>query len=312
MTTPSADAAAALLAAYSIEVLPRTADKVADFRAILPPGTRVYLAHVPDADHDEMVKTAKRIVREGFPVMPHVPARAFKSRQALEDLLARYAGEADIQEALVIAGGQRKPAGPFAGSLDLLDTGLFERCGFRRLFFAGHPEGNRDIDRDGSGEALKAALAARQAIADTGHFEVALVTQFSFDAAVVVRWIAYLRASAITLPVHVGIAGPAKLQTLIKYAALCGVGASANILRTRAGSVTQLIRPFDPAKLLDGFLNAARENPASAPARIHFFPFGGVERCALFANAWFTTAQANPASPDPEEQPTPAATVATG
>ncbi len=31
---------------YSIEVMPRTAAKVEDFKALLPQGTRVYVAHI--------------------------------------------------------------------------------------------------------------------------------------------------------------------------------------------------------------------------------------------------------------------------
>jgi methylenetetrahydrofolate reductase (NADPH) len=55
--------------------MPRTAEKVEDFRALLPPGTRVYIAHIDGTPIEDMVATAARIAGEGFPVMPHFPAR---------------------------------------------------------------------------------------------------------------------------------------------------------------------------------------------------------------------------------------------
>ncbi len=54
-------ALAALMADFSIEVMPRTAAKIADFRALLPAGTRVYLAHIDGTPFDEMLATARRL-----------------------------------------------------------------------------------------------------------------------------------------------------------------------------------------------------------------------------------------------------------
>ena len=79
----------ALLENYSIEVMPRTAEKVEDFRAILPAGTRVYIAHIEGTPIKEMVATAKRLNADGFPVMPHFPARIIKDTATLTDWIAR-------------------------------------------------------------------------------------------------------------------------------------------------------------------------------------------------------------------------------
>ncbi|HCK06858.1 MAG TPA: 5,10-methylenetetrahydrofolate reductase, partial [Rhodobacter sp.] len=53
MATPAA--IEALLANYSIEVMPRTAEKVEDFRALLPQTTRVYVAHIDGTPIEDMV-----------------------------------------------------------------------------------------------------------------------------------------------------------------------------------------------------------------------------------------------------------------
>ena len=110
---------AAFLQGYSIEVMPRTADKVENFRAILPKGTRVYIAHIEGTPIEDMVATAKRISGEGFDVMPHFPARIIKDEATLGDWIARYQGEAGVEQALLLAGGVAKPHGDYDSSTHL-------------------------------------------------------------------------------------------------------------------------------------------------------------------------------------------------
>ena len=78
---------------------------------------------------------------------------------------------------------------------------------------------------------------------------MALATQFAFDARPIIAWADALRAEGITLPVHIGIAGPAKLQTLIKFAIACGVGPSLKVLQKRAMDVTKLLLPYEPTEV---------------------------------------------------------------
>ncbi|MBV1903021.1 MAG: methylenetetrahydrofolate reductase, partial [Marinosulfonomonas sp.] len=147
---PSNGAVQALLRGYSIEVMPRTADKIADFRALLPAGTRVYIAHIQGTTIEEMTTTARRLAEAGMDVMPHFPARIIRDAAMLGDWIARYQGEAGVDQGLILAGNPTSQAGDFDSSMQLLETGLFERAGFKRLHVAGHPEGSRDIDPDGS------------------------------------------------------------------------------------------------------------------------------------------------------------------
>ncbi|MEM9320926.1 MAG: methylenetetrahydrofolate reductase, partial [Pseudomonadota bacterium] len=86
----------AFLQDYSIEVMPRTAEKIDDFQALLPAGTRVYIAHIDGTEISDMVATAKRLAEDGFQVMPHFPARSIRDRAMLEDWVARYKGEANV------------------------------------------------------------------------------------------------------------------------------------------------------------------------------------------------------------------------
>ena len=183
------------LEGFSIEVMPRTAAKIHRFRDIIPPGTRVYVAHIEGTPIQDMIATARRIRSEGFPVMPHFPARIIKDRATLRDWIVRYREEADIDQALLLAGGVNRPVGDFSDSMQLLESGLFGDAGFRRLHVAGHPEGNPDIDPDGSTAGVDRALEWKQRFSETTDAEMAIATQFCFDATPVILWLGRLRES---------------------------------------------------------------------------------------------------------------------
>ncbi|RLJ59843.1 methylenetetrahydrofolate reductase (NADPH) [Litoreibacter meonggei] len=268
---------------YSIEVMPRTAEKVEDFRELLPEGTRVYIAHIEGTPIDEMVATAARLNRDGYKVMPHFPARIIKDKATLSDWIARYQGEADVKQALLLAGGVAQPHGEFDSSMQLLETGLFGD--FDRLHVAGHPEGNRDIDTDGSMKNVSDALAWKQKFSETTDAKMALATQFAFEAGPIIEWANSIKAAGIDLPVHIGIAGPAKLQTLIKFAIACGVGPSLKVLQKRAMDVTKLLLPYEPTEVINTLAAHKAANPDFNIESVHFFPLGGIKTNANWAIA---------------------------
>ncbi|WP_412508467.1 methylenetetrahydrofolate reductase [Roseovarius sp. SYSU LYC5161] len=272
---------AAFLEDYSIEVMPRTAEKVEDFRDWLPAGTRVYIAHIEGTPIEDMVATAKRLAREGYPVMPHFPARVIKDRAMLEDWIARYQGEAGVDQALMLAGGVTKPHGAFDSSMQLLETGLFGD--FKRLHVAGHPEGNRDIDPSGGNATVDAALRWKQRFSETTDAQMAIATQFAFEAQPIIDWADSLKAAGIDLPIHIGIAGPAKLQTMIKFAMACGVGPSIRVLQKRAKDVSKLLLPFEPTEVVTSLAAHKAANPDFNVTNVHVFPLGGIKTAAQWA-----------------------------
>ena len=275
----------AFLKDYSIEVMPRTAAKVEDFRELLPAGTRVYIAHIEGTPIAEMVDTAKRIAGEGFCVMPHFPARIIQDETTLREWIKMYQGEAGVDQALLLAGGVDKPHGDFHSSMQLLETGAFGDAGFKRLHVAGHPEGNKDIDADGSMTNVTDALRWKQAFSDTSDADMAIATQFCFEAGPVIEWANSLRDMGITIPVHIGVAGPAKLQTLIKFSIACGVGASLRVLQRRAKDISKLLLPFDPDEFIADLAAHKAANPDFNITHVHFFPLGGIKTNAKWAIA---------------------------
>lgn len=291
---PLADATVeALMQGFSMEVMPRTAEKIADFRDLLPQKTRVYIAHIDGTPIADMVATARRLRAEGMEPMPHFPARIIVDRAELADWVARYQGEADVREALMLGGGVSQPKGTYDNSMQLLETGLFDS--FHRLHVAGHPEGNRDIDATGGDAVLLDALRWKEQFAREKGIEMAIVTQFAFEAAPIIDWTRRLRREGIDLPVHLGIAGPAKLQTLIKFAIACGVGPSLRVLQKRARDVSKLLLPFEPTDLVRDLAAHKAENPQFAVERLHFFPLGGIKTNSEWTQA-HGGAAARPAS----------------
>jgi len=278
---PAPSGLEAFLSGYSLEVMPRTAAGIDDFRALLPAGTRVYIAHIEGTPIEEMVTTARRLRIEGYEPMPHFPARIIPDKATLADWVARYKGEANVRQALLLGGGVNTPAGEFDSSMQLLETGAFE--GFDRLHVAGHPEGNRDIDPDGSDRMVMQALRWKQDFASRTDAKMAIVTQFCFEAAPVIAWADRLAAEGIALPIHIGIAGPAKLQTLLKFAIACGVGPSLRVLQRRARDVTKLLLPFEPTEILNDLAAHKAAHPGFGIDSVHFFPLGGIKANANWA-----------------------------
>lgn len=269
--------AGALLENASLEVMPRTAAKIPDFRPLLRKGTRVYIAHIDGTSIDDMVATARRLTDEGFEPMPHLPARIIPDRVTLEVWARRYRDEAGVTQALLLGGGVPEPAGDLDSSIAMLKTGVFDRLGFRRLHVAGHPEGNKDIDIQGGTLRVDEALQWKQAFSDRTDADMAIITQFAFDAAPVITWAERLKQAGIRLPIHIGAAGPTKLQTLIKFAIACGVGPSLNVLQKRALDFRKLLIPYEPNDFLVDLAAYKASHPDSLIEQIHVFPLGGIQ-----------------------------------
>ena len=266
------------ISGYSIEVVPNSAAKIESFKEILPRNTRVYIAHLETESIATMVATAKRINEEGFTVMPHIPARIIKNRTMLNDWISMYQNEAGVDEALLLAGGSTKPVGDYDSSIQLIESGLFDKAGFKRLHIAGHPEGSKDIDPDGGMKNVSEALSWKQEFSNRTDADMAIATQFCFDADIVNKWAKNIKEDGIDIPIHIGIAGPAKLQTLLKFSVECGIGASMKILTKRAKDLTKLLLPYKPTQMLNELSEYKSKDPTLNIEKVHFFPIGGIKQ----------------------------------
>ena len=269
------------LQGFTIETTPGSALKIPDYREHLRPGTTVSVTFLPGSDFADTIATARRLKDEGFAPAPHIAARSIPSRRAFEDYLRALQGEVGVAEVVVLGGGVSQPLGPFDSSMQLLETGLFDAHGIRRIGVAGHPEGSPDI----SETALEEALAWKNAFAERSDAELYIATQFCFEAAPIIAWDQALRASGNRLPIHIGVPGLATLKTLINHARACGVGPSMRFLTRQARKITQLMKVSAPDRLVMDLARYRASDPDCGIRKAHFYPLGGLRRSAQWAYA---------------------------
>ena len=251
----------------SIEVTPHEEYRLAEIARHLPPATNVYVAHPPRSHLQDVVRVAIKMQQLGLQARPHIVARALRSERELRIALADLYS-AGIERILLIAGDRNAPAGPFSSTLDLLATGATLDCKINSIAIAGHPEGHEVIGPS----LLWDALLTKQAFAQRTGTQMHVVTQFGFNPQAVLDWQRHSRERGITLPVHVGLAGPMTLPRLIHFAMQCGIGASLHVLMKSTSALTHLAHvKTTPEEMLLALVSAQSFATIVKP---HFFGFG--------------------------------------
>lgn len=239
--------------------------------SLIPKGSDIYLVDV-GKESDQRFADAAKVLRDlGYNPIPHFAARRFVSRSAFESRLQSMAQSAAITQVLAIGGGLSEPAGPFTSSMDMFETCLFQHYGIKKIGIAGHPEGSPDF----SNEVAIATLRQKQDYATKHGLELYIATQFGFDGRVFLNWAQSLPGNGIDLPIHIGVSGPAKIPSLLKFAVLSGVGNSIQFLKKNALSVKALALGFDPEVVVRAIEQDWRSNPDSTIEQIHVYAFGG-------------------------------------
>ena len=220
----------------------------------LPKVKDVYITMLPGNDFKEVANKAIELVRSGFNPVPHFPARSIKNLEELKDYVNRCK-EGGVKQVLVI-GGSAQPIGDYHCSLQLLETGLFEGW---KIGIAGHPDGSPDI----SGKDLEKAMIDKKPYADY------IVTQWLLDAKPIENFI-----SKQTIPVHVGITGPLKLSSLLKFAGIVGAKNSIDFLKSNVTRAVDLLKPRDPNDIIEKLKGSTKN--------FHIYTFGGLKE----TNKW--------------------------
>lgn len=263
---------------YSLEMTARDIDALTLAAPRIAPDTPIAVTFLPGETMDSRIAAAVRIRALGFEPMPHLSARRIASHEELASMVDRLTKEAGVERMFIVAGDPPVPAGPFADTTSVLATGLLERNGIRAVGIAGHPDGHPDMDTDALWQTLEAKCAD---IVARGMAPL-IVTQFGFDAAPFLTWLSGLRARGINAPVRIGVPGPAGIKTLLRFAKHCGVGASASVMTKYGVSLTKLLGTAGPDKLVDALAKGL--GPQHGAVRLHFYPFGGLERTVDWIN----------------------------
>ncbi len=222
--------------------------------SVLPKVKDVYITMLPGNDFRDVANKAKELVQNGFNPVPHFPARSIRNLSELKDYVS-MCKDFGVKQALVI-GGSTEPTGDYHCSLQILESGLFEGW---KIGIAGHPDGSPDI----SDSDLEKAMKDKMPFADY------IVTQWLLDSQPIAKFI-----SKQTLPVHVGITGPLKISSLLKFASIVGAKNSLNFLKSNATKAVDLLKPKDPNDLI--------ENLKKLTENFHIYTFGGLKE----TNKW--------------------------
>lgn len=270
--------AANMVDGYSLEM---TAKDVDSLRAAAPhirPETPIAVTFLPGEEFAARIEATKSVRSLGFEPMPHFSARRITSTEEFETYLAAAVAEAGVKRCFVIAGDPSEPEGPFFDSSALIASGAFERAGIKAIGIGGHPEGHPNMTKDQCWNVLKGKV---EEIERRGMAPL-IVTQFVFDADAVLDWLVELRKRGIDAPVRIGVPGPAGIKTLMRFAARCGVGASASVLAKYGISIGKLLGSAGPDKLVEKFERSF--GPEHGPVRLHFYPFGGLGKTVAWIN----------------------------
>lgn len=257
---------------FSLEVSAKDVDSLRKAAPKIPKDTPIAVTFLPGETLDARLAAAREVRVLGFEPMPHFSARRFKSEAELRTMLERMVEQADIKRCFAIAGDPPTPEGPFSATSELIETGLFEANGIVAIGMAGHPQGHPNMTE----AECFAVLEKKCAMILERGMKPLIVTQFGFDPEAFMRWLVTLRKHGIDAPVRIGVPGPTNIASLLKFAARCGVEASASVMRKYGVSLGKLIGVAGPDKMVDAF--AAGLKAGHHPVRLHFYPFGGLSR----------------------------------
>lgn len=249
-----------LLGTVRYEVLPAkaTEDKVL---AHVPRDVVVTVTASPVKGLEPTLDLTGRLAAHGYRVVPHVPARLLRDDVHLKEVVGRLR-ETGVDDVFVPAGDADPPAGAYDGALPVLRRLSELGSPFARVGVTGYPESHPLIHDD----------VTVQAMWDKREHATYVVSNLCFDPRVLAEWIARIRRRGITLPVHLGVAGPVQRAKLLTMATKIGVGESTRFLTKHASWFLRFATPggYSPERLL------TRTEAAADVAGLHLFTFNQI------------------------------------
>ncbi|MFE0449766.1 5,10-methylenetetrahydrofolate reductase [Streptomyces sp. NPDC058914] len=255
----------ALLDGVRYEVLPAkaTEDKVL---AHVPRDVVVTVTASPVKGLEPTLDLATRLAAHGYRVAPHVPARLLRDDTHLKEVAGRLR-EAGVDDVFVPAGDADPPAGAFDGALPVLRRLGELGSPFARVGVTGYPESHPLLHDD----------VTVQAMWDKREHATYVVSNLCFDPRVLGEWVARIRRRGVTLPLHVGVAGPVQRAKLLAVATRIGVGESTRFLTRHGSWFLRFAAPggYSPERLLTR-AEAALTAPSARVAGLHLFTFNQI------------------------------------
>lgn len=242
-----------------------------DCKSLVERGTRMFVSHLPGQSWEDTCKTSIAVRRAGFNPVPHIPVRLLENDYTLHSILDRLSRDAEVNELLLISGDYPETRGPYSSVIELLREFPFDRYGINTLSLAGHPEGHPKVPLP----IIRAAEVEKCVIAIARGFHCRLVTQFFFEADPFIEWCKNQESRSMHIERIAGIAGPASVSALFKFALRCGVGPSLRALGVKPGAILKLLGDHRPDSLLQSLAAEQLCSPQLFTG-MHLFCFGGM------------------------------------
>ena len=257
----------------SLEIHVQDAVHLKASQSLLAPGKKLFISHLPKQTWEDTAAMCRAVAQAGFDPVPHLPVRLVADRDALDRILDSFVRSAHVREILLISGDYATPVGRYSNVSEVLGSGALAKHGITRVSLAGHPEGHPVVAL----EEIRRAEREKVRLAAAAHLQVTLVTQFVFESGPFLEWVRELRAHGVHARITGGLAGPASLATLFRFAKRCGVGPSVRALGARPASLLQLVGDHGPDRVL-GELARSLDDGTVDFSGIHLFSFGGFLR----------------------------------
>ena len=279
-----------LVRGASVEILASQLPSPEVLAGHLPRGASVYVPFPPKGRWPETMAACERVRAAGMKPVPHLVARSVRSPDHLDERLSA-AVDAGVDSLMLVAGDRATPAGPYADTPALLDSGLLADHGLRRLGVTSYPEGHPLVGQTDLDEALR----RKTEYARVTGAKLWIVTQFVFSPAPALAWLARTRETGCTLPVRIGVPGPVALPALVGYAVRSGVAASARALKRKPG-IARLAGRWSPTAIALALARHLGAGGNTAAADLHLFTFGGLADTADWLSNLHHTIASSPES----------------
>jgi len=247
----------------------------------IAPGANIYIASLPKDTFEKQYHLAKRVYEAGFNPVPHIAARKIKTARHLEKHVSNLCRTAGVTRMLVIAGDREKPIGDFSDSLEVIRSGILKEYGITSIDMAGHPEEHPDVDS----AILERFLIEKLDAAQSQGLNAEILTQLCFDPDILLAYVRHLRRCGVNAPIRIGVAGLTNRLSLMKYAAICGVGQSLKALQSRRDTSRNLLKSETPDRLLLPLSDANDAECKLGISGMHIYSFGSLTKTLAWTKA---------------------------
>ncbi len=253
-----------LLTDARFEILP-TATIEEKVRQALPSTTTITVTASPAKPLEATLGATERLTAAGYRVIPHLAARMIHGRSELSEIVARLQGNGVT--AIFVPGGDATPQdGCYHSAVELLDDLASIPHPFTQIGVTGYPESHPSIEDD----------VTVQAMWDKRRHATHIVSNMTFDAAGVAKWVARVRRRGVQIPIIVGQPGPIERTKLLAMAGKVGIGESMRFLTKQKGVFARIAAPgFTPESFLEKISRVAAHDDMRIDG-LHLFTFNQV------------------------------------